>query len=133
MNVPISSLDGFAAVRELIPDGYLHRFTDVRSLRIDNVIGRDGIFRKDLTLILTDALEQDGSAHIRISMRNISDVKLVNTSQITGLAVSDIRERQWDRKNYVVFDCEDSGFKLCCESIEITKVWRTKWASRKSG
>ena len=121
MDVPISSLKGYEQVKELIPNGSLLLFTQIWSLRVQNVLTGDGDFQKNVILELAKDFAPDDADIIRITMRNAGGCVFDNTSQITGFAVLDVQAKQWDGIRYEIYDYEQSAIKLYCEDIEMEK------------
>ena len=80
------------------------------------------------TLIIDLATdERPGSKAISMKFVGVSNLKLGEIgggiSQFCRLDVVDIRDKQWDRLNYRVWDYETERIEFMCRSFEIEKEY----------
>jgi hypothetical protein len=87
---------------------------------------KDGVC--DLVLDLATS-EKPGSKAISIRFAGISNLTLSEIgggiSQFCRLEVADIRNQQWDRLNYKVWDCETERIEFMCRDFEIEREYCT--------
>jgi hypothetical protein len=111
----------------------LSHFRRLREIRVFVVNDSDGY--PDPAVHLTIATED--SSHVALSLRAVGvrefHVAFSGTPiQIMGLAIESLRDRQWERLNWRVFDKEDDKIGFMCRDVELTQCEDPEYSNRET-
>lgn len=78
----------------------------------------NGRLNKSMELRLNDKLEKP-EIEIIVRFYHTSGKLLSDQTQLTGLAIENVRVSQMENINFHVYDYEEGSFDFYCESIEV--------------
>lgn len=101
----------------------LSRFSDVREVRYFHEEDREGYLRPVVELTL--AAEDGSKALVSLRAHGVQNFRAQlsgSPSQVMGLEIESIRDRQWEGLNWELHDYEDERLEFLCRDIEVVSV-----------
>ena len=117
----LTKIEGWDAIRELIPEGDFLRFTEIWSLRLEHYLDPAGDLRRQLILELCRDVYEYGAPTVRITMDQPGKMDVCPNSQIRGLGIDDFRQEGWEHTSYHLYDYEGSDWDVYCEGIAFSR------------
>ena len=96
----------------------------IKSILISNKIDDSNVLicclKLELSIDLSNSLESVCAEFYNVTINSRLNFTM---SQLSGIAIEDIRERQMENCNYHVFDYEGDDYDFYCERINITNKY----------
>jgi hypothetical protein len=130
---PITSLPGYEAVRDLIPDGSFLSCTELWRFTLEHYRDECDALQRRMILELTPDKQAPVPDRVAVIMDSPVRIRFPDSSDILGLAFEDIRERGWEDSKWRVYDYEMSGLEPYCSSIRFERRTSTEQATLPNG